>query len=206
MGREMTAEQKKMLNGLTPLQQKVTINVIAGMSNIDSYYAAGGKCKTKEAAEASVSRMLSDVRVKAFIDSMTQEAVNSAVMSRQEMLEELSLLSRTNTNDLIEWGYRNVETVNDDGETEIKSQSYWTLKATEDINPDHLNAIEEVSVGKDGLKFKKVPKLAAMKQLADMEGYNKPQKIEQSGMVASVQLSKEDYMEARKQMLEKDDC
>lgn len=206
MSHVMTDEQKKMLSELTPLQRKVAINVTAGMSNIDAYYEADGKAKTKEAAESSVSRMLSDDKVATFVDSMNKDAVSSAVMTRQEMLEELSMLARTNQNDLITWGYRDVEEVNSEGNTEVKHQSYWTLRSIEDINPDHMKSIEEVSVGKDGLKFKKVSKLAAMKQLADIEGYNKPQKIEQSGVVTSIQMNKEEYAEARKKMIAEDDC
>jgi phage terminase small subunit len=37
-----------------------------------------------------------------------------------------------------------------------------------------MNVIEEVSTGKDGLKFKRTSKLAAMKQLAELAGYEAP--------------------------------
>lgn len=191
----MTQEQKELFDKLTPLQQKVCTNVISGMSNIDSYINAGGKGESKSSQEASASRMLRDVKVKSFLDSMKQAAVTSAVMSREEMLEELSLLARTNQNDLITWGHRDVEVVNEDGETETKSQSFWTLNAMEDIKPEHLNAIEEVSVGKDGLKFKKVSKLAAMKQLADLAGYNAPQQV--NSKVEQVTYTAEDYAKAQ---------
>ena len=49
MSFEMTAEQKEMFDSLTPLQQKVAVNVISGMSNIDAYKAAGGKAKSQQA-------------------------------------------------------------------------------------------------------------------------------------------------------------
>lgn len=175
----MTDEQRAMFDELAPLQQKVAISVISGMSNIDAYYAGGGKAKSKAAAEAVVSRMLSNVKVKSFIDSMKEVAVNSAVMSRQEMLEELSELSRTNVNDIIEFGYRPVEVVNEEtGDKDVQMQSFWTMRPMDKIDPKHMGAIEEVTVGKDGLKFKKVSKLAAMKQLADLAGYNEAQKVE----------------------------
>lgn len=198
----MTNEQKEMLDALTPLQQKVVINIIAGMSNIDAYQAGGGKCKTKEAGEASVSRMLRDVKVKAFLDSMRHQAVNSAVMSRQEMLERLSNLSRVDMSDLIDWG-----TVPSTGaEGNPTEQSVWQIKESAQQDPNAMASIAEVTAGKEGIKIKQHSPLAAMKQLSDMEGYNKPQKIEQSGVVTSIQMSKEDYAEARKKMLAEDDC
>ena len=75
-------------------------------------------------------------------------------------------------NDLIEWGYRDVETVNDSGETEVVKQSYWTLKESSEIEEDAHMAIEEVTMDKGALKIKRVSRLAAMKQLADLMGYN----------------------------------
>lgn len=84
---KMTDEQKGLLDVLTPLQQKVCINIVSGMSNIDAFMSANKKVKNKATGEANVSRMLSDAKVKAFIDSMKAAAVSSAVMSRERMLE-----------------------------------------------------------------------------------------------------------------------
>ncbi|WVH05495.1 hypothetical protein KKJFFJLC_00019 [Vibrio phage vB_VpaS_PGB] len=177
--KEMTKEQKELFDKLSPLQKKVAIHVIAGKSNIDAYYAGGGKAKTKKTAEASASELLSNPKVKEFINSMQEQAVNDAVMSRQEMLEELSILSRTKTSDIIKFGYRDVEVVDSEtGNKRIESQSYWSMRPMEDIDPKHLGAIEEVTVGKDGLKFKKVSRLAAMRQLSELAGYNEAQKVE----------------------------
>lgn len=198
----MSEEQAVMLAALAPLQRKVALNVISGMSNIDSYYAGGGDAKNKASAEATVSVMLRNAKVKEFIDSMTKEAVNQAVMSRQEMLERLSNLARVNMSDLIEW--RISEAKDDEGKP--IEQTIWSIKESAEQDPSKMASISEVTAGKEGLKIKQHSPLSAMKQLADLEGYNKPQKIEQSGAVASIQMSKEDYAEARKKMLEEDDC
>jgi hypothetical protein len=40
------------------------------MSGIDAYFAAKGKAKTREAAEASASQILSNHKVMAYLDSM----------------------------------------------------------------------------------------------------------------------------------------
>ncbi|AFM54847.1 putative phage terminase, small subunit [Marinomonas phage P12026] len=84
---KMTKEQKALFDALTPLQQKVCINIVSGMSNIDAFMLANKKIKDRVTGEASVSRMLRDVKVRAFIDSMKAAAVSSAVMSRERMLE-----------------------------------------------------------------------------------------------------------------------
>jgi phage terminase small subunit len=102
-------------------------------------------------------------------------------MSRDEMMKELTLVARTNSNDLIEWGYRGVEVIDKEtGKAEVVPQSYWTLRPSDEINPEHMSAIEEVSVGKEGLKFKRTSKLAAMKQLSELAGYNAASKHDHS--------------------------
>ncbi|PHR55989.1 MAG: hypothetical protein COA43_14830 [Robiginitomaculum sp.] len=174
---KMSDEQKKLFDVLTSLQREISLNSISGMNDIDAYKASKGKAKKANTMQASVSEILINPNVKLFIDSMNEEAVSNAVMSRQEMMEELTLIARTNSNDLIEWGYRDVRVVNDDGEEEVQKQSFWTLRSNEDINPEHMNAIEEVSVGKEGLKFKRTSKLSAMKQLAVLAGYESPTEI-----------------------------
>lgn len=178
---EMNDNQKTLFNALTSLQKEISLNNISGMNDIDAYKNSKGKAKKEATMRASVSEILTNPNVVAFIDSMANHAVNPAIMSRDEMMKELSLVARTNSNDLIEWGYRDVETLNKEtGEKEIVPQSYWTLKASDEIKPEHMSAIEEVSVGKEGLKFKRTSKLAAMKQLAELGGYNAAAKHEHS--------------------------
>lgn len=152
---KMTDEQKELFDKLTPLQQKVATNVVSGMSNIDAYRAAGGKASTQESAEATVSELLSNLKVKSFIDSMKLEAVKGAVMSRQEMMETLTRLSRVNL------------PLNKLGLLDLSS-----------LNDEQLEALEQVQITEDGVKVKNYSKLSSMKQLADLAGYNEAQKVE----------------------------
>lgn len=174
----MTPEQKELLDALKPLQRKVALNVVAGMSNIDAYYEAGGKATSKDSAESAVSTMLSNVKVKAFLDAMNEQAVNDAIMSRQEMMERLSQFSRINMNDLVEWAEidAEIDAENQDGEP-IK-QSVWMIKPSAMQDPDKMAAISELNASKDGIKIKTHSPLSAMRQLADLAGYNKPTEIE----------------------------
>ena len=176
---EMNDNQKTLFEALTSLKKKVALNKIAGMTPSNAHKEAGGTCKNEKNRYKLASEILINPDVVAFIDSMANHIVNPAIMSRDEMMEELSLVARTNSNDLIEWGYRDVKKLNKDtGEEEIVQQSYWTLKSADEINPEHMAAIEEVTVGKEGLKFKRTSKLSAMKQLAELGGYNAAAKHE----------------------------
>ena len=128
-------------------------------------------------------------------------AVNNAVMSRQEMLERLSNLARVSMVDLVEFDSQ--EVMSDDGPI---IQSQWRIKDSAMQSKEAMASISEVSAGKDGLKIKQHSPLQAMKMISDMEGYNAPIKTEQTGAVATISMSKEDYAAVRKKMLEKDDC
>ena len=176
---EMNEGQVLLFNVLTSLQKEISLSVISGKSDIDAYRESSGKAIKEGTMRASVSEILANPNVKLFMDSMINTIVNPAIMSREEMMKELTLVARTNANDLIEWGYRDVEAVNKEtGEAESVPQSFWTLKNSDEINPDHMGSIEEVTAGKEGLKFKRTPKLTAMKQLAELAGYDAPSKSE----------------------------
>lgn len=170
---KMTDEQKALFNALTPLQQKVCINIVSGMSNIDAFMTANKKIKDRVTGEASVSRMLRDVKVSAYLDSMKAAAVSDAVMSRQEMMERLSTFSRVGLNDLIEWADIDAET----SEGEPIKQSVWMVKPSVMQDPVKMQAIAELAATKDGIKIKTHSPLAAMNQLADLAGYKKPTEI-----------------------------
>lgn len=96
----MNNEQKALFDALAPLCQKTCLNSLSGMSNIDAYEEAGGKGKTKAIREASASRMLSNVKSKAFLDSMKAVVINDAIMTRTEMLEQLTKLAKLSGEEL----------------------------------------------------------------------------------------------------------
>lgn len=192
---EMSDEQQALFEALTPLQKEISLNSISGMNDIDSYKNSCGKAKTEKAMSVSVAQILGNRRVKAFIKSMTNHIVNPAIMSRNEMMERLSGLARTNMSDLITWGLQGdtePNTINEDG-AEVypednpegqSPQSVWVIKPSALQDPMKVASIAEVTAGKEGFKIKQHSPLAAMKQLAELAGYNEAQKIEHSGSIA----------------------
>lgn len=166
----MTDKQKALFNELTTLQQEISLNSLSGMNDIDSYKASSGKAVTVKAMEASVSQILGNLKVAAFIDEMKEAAVSDAVMSRREMLERLSNLARVNMSDLIT--FATIQAKNDDGQ--LIQQSTWQFKDSALQDDLTMASISEVSTTREGFKIKQHSPLSAMKQLADLEGYNAP--------------------------------
>ena len=172
----MTPDQKALFDPLTELQQRTAINVLAGMTQRAGYYAAGGTSKSDEVADATASELLSNPKVRAFMDAMKAQAVSEAVMGRTEALEKLSLLARTDLKDLVEFGEYELGADPDTGEPII--QASWRIKPSVAQDPKQMAAIAELSATKDGIKIKTHSPLAAIKQLSEMQGWNAAQKID----------------------------
>ena len=187
---EMNEEQAKLFDALTPLKKEVSLNSISGMNDIDAYKASSGKAKTENTQRACASEILTNPIVKAFIKSMANHVVNPAVMSRQEMTERLSTMARANLSDLIEWAEIEPEEVvehdengevvdNSEATSKAIKQSVWRFKGSGELAKDQMATISEVTSGPAGwYRIKQHSPLAAMKQLAELAGYEAPKQIE----------------------------
>ena len=176
----MTPEQEALFDQLTPLQQRVSTNWLAGMTQREAYYRGGGTAKTDESADSSVSTMLSDVKVKAFTDSMKAQSVSDAIMTREEAMKILTAMSRGNLTDIVKFRTANVGIDPETGE--MLQQTAWTLDENlQQTDPDKLMIISELEVGKNGPKIKTHSKTAAIAQLAKMQGWESASKHEISG-------------------------
>lgn len=176
----MTPEQKLLFDDLTQLQQRVAINVLAGMSQRQAYYDAGGKAKADETADVNASRMLGDAKVKSFMDSMKMQAVSDAIMTREEAMKELSAIGRGRLVDIVKF---KTATIGKDLETgDDVNQTVWEIdEELQQSDPDKLIIISELEVGKFGPKIKTHSKVAAIAQLAKMQGWESAAKHEISG-------------------------
>ena len=93
---DLKKEQKALGKKCTPLQRKYVINLVgSGMSQREAYLKAGGTAKTETAQDNSASIMLSNTKVRAFYDSLMDNAANTAILTRDEALEILSHDART---------------------------------------------------------------------------------------------------------------
>lgn len=171
----MNNEQKALFDRLTQLQQRVAVNVLSGMTQRQAYYEAGGTAENDKAADAIASRMLSDARVIAFMDAMKLEAVSNAVMSRQEALEKLSNLARTDLKDLVEFGSYEL---GEDADGNPIVQASWKIKDSALQDPAKMSAISELTTGKEGIKIKTHSPITAIQQLAKMQGWEAAQKVD----------------------------
>ncbi|MNO35957.1 Terminase small subunit [compost metagenome] len=175
----MTPEQQLLFDQLTQLQQRTATGVLAGMTQRAAYFAAGGKAADDDSADSSCSQILSNIKVKAFMDSMKVQAVNDAIMSRDEMLARLSLFARKGVKDIVKFKTAVIGKDLDTGE-EIQ-QTGWFIPDSVLQNEDDLSIISELEVGKFGPKIKTHSSLQAMAQIAKLQGWEAASKHEFSG-------------------------
>lgn len=176
----MTLEQKSLFDKLTQLQQRVATNVLAGMSQRAAYFAAGGKAASDESADSSASEILRNLEVIAFMDSMKVQSVSDAIMTREEAMKTLSLIGRTHLKDIVKFRTAHI---GKDMETGADlNQTAWEINADlQESDSDKLIIISELEVGKFGPKIKTHSPVAAIAQLAKMQGWESASKHEISG-------------------------
>ncbi len=168
----MTPELKALYSKLTRLQKDIVGGVLDGMTYEQAYKDAGRIAASPASARSTVSEILANPNVRAYMDAVDEASITSTVMSKREALEGLSTIARTKISDLVEFRTAEIETP----EGPVK-QSVWSLKDDVDLNSDQMALISELTAGKDGFKFKTHSPLHAKKQLGDLLGWNAPTKI-----------------------------
>lgn len=205
--KKLTAEQQLLFDALTPLQKKFVTHLLKGKNQTDAYKKAGGKAKTAETARACASEILTNPNVRSFMSSIEGSAIDEAIMTREEALKRLTTMGRARITDLVEFSEHDMGK-DEDGRDVI--QATWRFKDSVKQSPDLLEAIAELTAGKDGIKLKLHDSRGAIKQMADMEGWQAPTKHEHAGKnggpIETATLTKEEYKAARREMLEDDDC
>jgi phage terminase small subunit len=170
----MNAEQQALFDNLTQLQQRMATNVLAGMSQRAAYVQAGGKGKTETVIDSGASEILRNPQVKSFMDSMKTQAVNDAIMSREEMLARLSLFARKGVKDIVRFETAQIGMNMENGEPLL--QTGWFIP--DDVPEENLAIIESLEGGKSAPKIKTYSALQAMQQIAKLQGYEAAQKVD----------------------------
>lgn len=166
---ELPDDLVKEFAGFTEMQQSIVLlKLMGGMTHVEIYKTIGKKITTESSAAATVSEILNRPNISLFLERVQGLRFSRHIMSRDEMACMLSELARTNVDDIIEF-------INDE---DPKAQQRWRLRPLEEMRNAGIKAINEVTAGKDGLKVKTVGKLEAAKQLSQLLGYDKAQKID----------------------------
>ena len=164
---------------LTQKQEMFCVEYIATGNASESYRRAyQPKRMTNKSINEKASQMLAMVKIRSRIEGLNSKAVSAAVMTRQEALERLSGIARTDLADLVEFG---THELGEDTDGKPVIQATWHIKDSALQDPEKLAAIAELTAGRDGIKIKTHSPLQAIQQLAKMQGWESATKHEISG-------------------------
>lgn len=200
----LTKEQKALFDALTALQKKFVTHLIKGKNQTDAYKAAGGKAKGDNLRKAA-HQIATNIDVEAFLQSVQHETVSEAIMTRAEALERLTVMGRARVSDLVDFSEHKLGVDAETGEEII--QAAWRFKDSVKQHPELLDAIAEVTAGKEGIKLKLHDSRGAIKQIGEMQGWEAPKKTEVTGagggpiQTETVSMTPEEAAEAYSKMM-----
>lgn len=180
---ELTDEQLDAYNAMTKLQRGVALASLSGEKPADAHRLAGGVCKNEaNNARAKLgSEILNKPEVKRFLATMAVDPapeIASAVLSRDEILQDLTDIARTDLRAVASFTERPL--IDMENGMEVLSSAIH-IKSMDEI-PEHAwKAIKSVKQTKHGLELVLYDSVQARKQIAEMCGHNAPTKTELSG-------------------------
>lgn len=182
---KFTKEQQAMCDSLTKLQRAVALEKIKnpGRPDSDCYVLGGGKAATPTSVRTSASEIMTNPNVVAFIESFNSEVEKDTILSREEVLEDLTNLSRSHVGQILKW-HQGCD--NDGAETLILS-----IKSMEELCDADMKLIKSVKMGKYGVEVQLHDPMAARKLICEMQGFLAPIKTE--GVNVTKELSNEEY-------------
>ncbi len=186
----LTDAQKGLFNALTQLQRRFVTELLKGQNQTQAYRLAGGKAKG-DGARSKAAQIVTNSNVQAFLQAVQYEVVSEAIMTRTEALERLTSIARTTIGDLATFG---THRAGEDDDGQPVEQTVWRFKNSDQLTPEQLAAVSELTASKDGLKVKLHDPKTAIKQIAEMQGWEAPKRTEHSGTIhASIsEISSED--------------
>lgn len=169
---------------LTPKQENFCLAYLETGNASEAYRRSYDAENMKSATiHSRAYELLDNSEIAARLAELNQAAVTAAVMTRQEALEKLSALARTDLKDLVEFGEY---ALGEDAEGNPVIQSSWKIKDSALQDPVKLSAISELTAGRDGIKIKTHSPLSAIQQLAKMQGWESAQKVDHTSSDGSM--------------------
>lgn len=192
----MTEEQEQLYKQLTKLQRSVAIERLNNptLSDAEVYKLGKGTAKGVDSINSSAYEILNNPAVLKFLDSFVEEKINSAIMSRDEMIESLSHIADADISEIVEFVNRPGVDLEDGMQV---WQSTVRVKDMKDLTPLQRKMIKGIKQTKYGIELTLHDPMQAKKQLAALCGYDAPVKQQltgpDGGAIRVANMSDEDF-------------
>lgn len=162
---KLNDDQKKLASNLRPMQLKfANLHLLKNenkLSDANAYIEAGYKVASEKSAYASAARMLTNVKVKAYIDACKDLAAEETGLTLQYLDKKLKDMIETDISDLI-------DTVPMIIEVDGKEITVFRPVVKEDIKTipkSALSSINSIKMTKEGIQYS-LPDRKAILELA----------------------------------------
>lgn len=139
---------------------------------------------SQDSARSSVCDVLAIPSVKALHFQLKEEKLLEGAMTRAEAISILSDMARTPISELVE--FSTITAGTDDDGNPVK-QSVWSFKNSALLSEGAMRSISELAATREGLKIKQHDQKAAIKQLAEMAGWEAAKKVQHSGAIKHIE-------------------
>ena len=193
----MTPEQRKAIDALPKLTKAVVLERIDNplISQSECYRRAGGEAKSSSAQSAGASEILNDPRVVDILDSFKIPVSDERIAGREEILKDLTALTRMSVFDFLDLINADDELVEMNSGEVITGKTGVIIRSKHDI-PEHLHKfIKSIKPKKDGLEIEFQDAVKARQMLVDIQGLAEPTKIQHSGVVGTREASDDEFFD-----------
>lgn len=184
----LTEEQVESFGKLTKLQRGVALAKLSNGDITEAHRNAGGKSNNETHRSRLANEILKNPATASFVDSFKSlDASNIAamVLSRDELLLDLTDIARTTLDDVVSFSERPL--IDMENGMEVLSSTIH-IRSIDEISPGARKAIKSVKQTKYGLEVTMYDGLAARKQISEMCGYDAPIKTELSGKIQTQEI------------------
>ena len=193
----MTPEQREAIEKLPRLAQRVVMERIADplASQSECYRRAGGDAKTPSAIRSGASEILTHPDVVVILDSFKIPVDDERIAGREEILRDLTNLSRMSVFDILDLINADDELVNMNTGDVVTGKTGLVIRSKNDIPVELHRHIKSIKQKKDGMEIEFHDAMKARQMLVDIQGIAAPTKLEHSGVVATREASDDEFFE-----------
>lgn len=193
---------------LTDKQRRFVDEYLVDLNATQAAIRAGYSQKT---ASSQGERLLRNVEVSKAVQEAQAKRSARTEITQDMVLRELAKIGFSDIRKIVRWGkteLRVTDAGDDEGEV-TEPYHGLALVSADEVDDDTAAAISEISEGREGLKVKLHDKKGALVDIGRHLGMFK-ERVEHTGKnggpVEIATLSKEEYRQARREMLANDDC
>ena len=152
---------------LTEKQKRFCDEYLIDLNATRAYKAAYKTCKKDETANVNGSRLLTNAKVKAYLEKRIKDREKRTEITQDKVLKELAKIGFSDTTDyarIVERVGKN-KIINDDGEVVGEEEYIYKtvdLSPTDHLTPDQRRVIESIKEGKYGIELRLHDKVKAL--------------------------------------------